>query len=84
MRRPRSSRACGRWPHRHQPLRSLGEIAYAVLASVERRCGRPDAVIPGAYLRPWDDGSVAAVPIRERPPTATLSGRRAGPFPVPS
>jgi glucosyl-3-phosphoglycerate synthase len=67
----------GQRQNRHQSLRSLGEMAYAVLAAVERRCGRPDAVIAGAYLRPWDDGSVAAVPVRERPPIATLSDRAA-------
>lgn len=61
--------------NRHQPLRCLGEMSYAVLAAVERRRGGRDAVIAGAYLRPWDDGSTAAVPVRERPPIATLSDR---------
>ncbi|MGI9183685.1 MAG: glucosyl-3-phosphoglycerate synthase [Solirubrobacteraceae bacterium] len=70
--------------NRHQSLRSLGEMAYAVLAAVQRRCGRPDAVIAGAYLRPWDDGSVAAVPVAERPPIATLSDRRPSRLPVAS
>jgi glycosyltransferase involved in cell wall biosynthesis len=70
--------------NRHQSLRSLGEMAYAVLAAAQRRCGRPDAVIAGAYLRPWDDGSVAAVPVQERPPIATLSDRRPIPLRVPS
>jgi glucosyl-3-phosphoglycerate synthase len=56
--------------NRHQPLRALGEMAYAVLAAVEmrlpERAGRP----AGQYLRPWDDGAVGAVPIQERPPIA--------------
>ncbi|MGH2868179.1 MAG: glucosyl-3-phosphoglycerate synthase [Solirubrobacteraceae bacterium] len=70
--------------NRHQSLRSLGEMAYAVLAAVQRRCGRPDAIIAGAYLRPWDDGSVAAIPVGERPPIATLSDLRTSQLPVSS
>ncbi|MGZ4273579.1 MAG: glucosyl-3-phosphoglycerate synthase [Solirubrobacteraceae bacterium] len=54
--------------NRHQPLRTLGEMAYAVLAAVERRLpGRP-AEAAGQYVRPWEDGAVAAVPVLERPP----------------
>ena len=58
--------------NRHQPLRELGEMAYAVLAAVHQRFpmgerGRP-AVAAGRYLRPWDDGLMAQVPISERPP----------------
>ena len=30
----------GQRQNRHQSLRSLGEMAYAVLAAVERRCGQ--------------------------------------------
>ena len=30
----------GRRQNRHQSLRALGEMAFAVLAAVERRCGR--------------------------------------------
>ena len=55
--------------NRHQSLRALGEMAYAVLAAVENR--RPDrsAIIgAGSYLRPWADGSVSSVPLAERPP----------------
>ncbi len=68
----------GRRQNRHQPLRVLGEMAYAVLAAVERRLGddRP-AVIGGNYLRPWEDGAVVSVPVTERRPLVTLeSGRR--------
>lgn len=60
--------------HRHQPLRALGEMAYAVLAAVERRLGSPEAELDGQYLRPWDDFTVAHVPIDERPPLASLVG----------
>jgi glycosyltransferase involved in cell wall biosynthesis len=55
--------------NRHQPLRTLGEMAYAVLAAVERR--RPAAqrgIGAGAYMRPWEDGTTVNVPVTERPP----------------
>ncbi|HET8980182.1 MAG TPA: hypothetical protein VFN87_18670, partial [Solirubrobacteraceae bacterium] len=76
--------------NRHQPLRALGEMAYAVLAAVERRRGGDradgdsaenrrggeaagvpavnDAPPAGHYLKPWENGAVAAVPVAERPP----------------
>ena len=41
--------------NRHQPLRALGEMAYAVLAAVERRIGADRSAIGGHYLRPWED-----------------------------
>jgi glucosyl-3-phosphoglycerate synthase len=58
--------------NRHQSLRALGEMAYAVLAAVERRIapsqrnGKVDA--DGRYLRPWQGGAVTRVPVLERPP----------------
>jgi glucosyl-3-phosphoglycerate synthase len=58
--------------NRHQSLRALGEMAYAVLAAVEhrivpaQRLGRPEA--DGRYLRPWQDGALTRVPVLERPP----------------
>jgi glucosyl-3-phosphoglycerate synthase len=57
--------------NRHQPLRALGEMAYAVLAAVERRLP-PRSPLGGHYLRPWEDGSVAHVPVAERPPLSSL------------
>ena len=57
--------------NRHQPLRALGEMAYAVLAAVERRLPGRFAQPPGHYLRPWQDGVVASVPVTERPPIVT-------------
>ncbi len=60
----------GQRHNRHQPLRTLGEMAFAVLAAVERR--RPGGRAPdsGAYLRPWADGTSVPVAITERPPLA--------------
>jgi glucosyl-3-phosphoglycerate synthase len=58
--------------NRHQSLRALGEMAYAVLAAVEHRIGpsrateRVDAY--GRYLRPWQGGDVTRVPVLERAP----------------
>ncbi len=77
----------GQRQNRHQPLRALGEMAFAVLAAVERR--RPNGRTPdsNSYLRPWADGTSVPVAIGERPPLATVSGlrRRApGPRRVPS
>ncbi|HEX3803712.1 MAG TPA: glucosyl-3-phosphoglycerate synthase [Solirubrobacteraceae bacterium] len=57
--------------NRHQPLRALGEMAYAVLAAVENRVPEraASACASGArYMRPWEDGLVASVPVKERPP----------------
>jgi glucosyl-3-phosphoglycerate synthase len=53
--------------NRHQPLRALGEMAYAVLAAVERRI-EPRSPAGGHYLLPWQDGAIAHVPVDERPP----------------
>ena len=61
--------------NRHQPLRALGEMAYAVLAAVERRVSDGRSVMGGGYLRPWEDGTVVAVPVLERPPLAQASLR---------
>jgi len=60
----------------HQPLRALGEMAYAVLTAVERRLEHHDRAPDGRYLRPWDDFRVAWVPIAERPPLASLIADR--------
>ena len=58
----------GQRQNRHQPLRVLGEMAYAVLAAVERRIGEPRSAIGGHYLRPWEDCAVVQVAVAERPP----------------
>ena len=59
--------------NRHQPLRSLGEMSYAVLAAVERRLAARPSPLGGHYLRPWDDCSVVQVPITERPSLRSLA-----------
>jgi glucosyl-3-phosphoglycerate synthase len=64
--------------HTHQPLRALGEMSYAVLAAVERRAGDGDGAITGRYVRPWDELSVALVPVDERPPLASFRSVSAG------
>jgi glycosyltransferase involved in cell wall biosynthesis len=66
----------GQRQNRHQPLRALGEMAYAVLAAVERRVADGRSVIAGAYLRPWEDGRVVNVPVLERPPLRALAARQ--------
>jgi glucosyl-3-phosphoglycerate synthase len=58
--------------NRHQPLRALGEMAFAVLAAVERRVDGARSVTGGHYLLPWEDGAVVHVPIDERPPLDSL------------
>jgi glucosyl-3-phosphoglycerate synthase len=58
--------------NRHQSLRSLGEMAYAVLAAVEGRIGGGRAVPAGTYMRPWEDAALGNVPIVERPALRTL------------
>jgi glucosyl-3-phosphoglycerate synthase len=63
--------------NRHQPLRDLGEMAYAVLAAMERRLAGRTSVAGGHYLRPWHDGEVVQVPVIERPPLSTKSANLA-------
>ncbi len=74
--------ALGTRQNRHQPLRALGEMAYAVLAAVEARVddagGSARGVARGHYLRPWEDGVVVTVPVGERPPLASLRAPLAG------
>ncbi|MGX6448612.1 glucosyl-3-phosphoglycerate synthase, partial [Patulibacter sp. S7RM1-6] len=57
----------GERQNRHQPLRDLGLMAYAVLCAVERRIHR-DGPPPHGLRLPWEDGAVRAVPVDERPP----------------
>ncbi len=59
--------------NRHQPLRALGEMAFSVLAAVERRLDGPRSAPAGHYLRPWEDGAVVGVPVDERPPLDSLA-----------
>ena len=63
--------------NRHQPLRDLGEMAFAVLAAVEQRLDGPRSATGGHYLKPWDDGAVVKVPIAERPPLRSILSQAA-------
>ena len=63
--------------NRHQPLRALGEMAFAVLAAVERRLHGARSPTGGHYLRPWEDGAVVHVPVDERPPLHSLTAAAA-------
>jgi hypothetical protein len=62
--------------NRHQSLRALGEMAYAVLAAVERRLPtEPRSSISARYLKPWEDGAFSTVAVTERPPLRLWSRR---------
>lgn len=66
--------------NRHQSLRALGEMAYAVLAAVERRLpSGPRVPISGRYVKPWEDGAISTVALLERPP---LRERRSNAVPA--
>lgn len=66
--------------NRHQPLRALAPMAFAVLCAMERRLGRV-AVVPGSMRLPWADDLPHAVPVLERPP---LTGVAAVPAHAPT
>ena len=59
--------------NRHQPLRDLGAMAFAVLATVERRVRTADAAVPAGLVQPWADGAVRDVMLLERPPLAQFA-----------
>jgi glucosyl-3-phosphoglycerate synthase len=59
--------------NRHQPLRALGEMGFAVLAAVERRIEGPRSATGGQFLRPWEDGRIVRIPVGERPPLRSAS-----------
>jgi glucosyl-3-phosphoglycerate synthase len=63
--------------NRHQPLRALGEMAFAVLTAVEQRVQGQRSATAGHYLRPWEDGAVVRVPVEERPPLDSLNAAAA-------
>ncbi len=63
--------AVGTRQNRHQSLRALGAMAYAVLAAMERRVDRR-LPISGELVLPWDDCRAVDVPVEERPPLASL------------
>jgi glucosyl-3-phosphoglycerate synthase len=70
--------------NRHQSLRDLGAMSYAVMVAAERRLDREPA--PGSYVQPAvQPGSDAltarsrAVAVDERPPLLTLGALTDGP-----
>jgi glucosyl-3-phosphoglycerate synthase len=58
--------------NRHQSLRALGEMAFAVMVAVEQRLEGRRSSSGGQYLRPWDGATTVRVPVVERPPLSTL------------
>jgi glucosyl-3-phosphoglycerate synthase len=59
--------------NRHQPLRDLGAMAFAVLTAVERRIARDGAPpVAAGLVQPWDDGAIRDVPVTERPPLSEV------------
>jgi glucosyl-3-phosphoglycerate synthase len=70
--------------NRHQPLRALGEMAYAVLAAVESRLSGRAAPAAAQYLKPWEDGAVASIPVAERPPIRERYAEQERRLPAPA
>ena len=66
--------------NRHQSLRALSAMAFAVLVAVERRVARDAAEAPVAHglVQPWDGDSVRDVPVEERPPLREVLGSADG------
>jgi glucosyl-3-phosphoglycerate synthase len=54
--------------NRHQSLRALGEMSYAVLAAMEHRLQGPRSVVSGRYVKPWAGGQATTIALVERPP----------------
>ena len=53
--------------NRHQPLRALGEMAFAVLAAVEQRLDGPRSATAGHYLSPGRTAPSRACPSTSAP-----------------
>jgi glycosyltransferase involved in cell wall biosynthesis len=60
--------------NRHQPLRDLGAMAFAVLCAVQARVAPGGDAVPAGLVQPWADGAVRDVPIVERPPLRDVVG----------
>jgi glucosyl-3-phosphoglycerate synthase len=59
--------------NRHQPLRALGAMAYAVTVAVERRVSAAGAPAPGPLVRPHDGRlELTDVAVEERPSLRSL------------
>jgi glucosyl-3-phosphoglycerate synthase len=70
--------AVGTRQNRHQPLRELGAMAFAVLCAVQSRVD-PSGITPAGMVQPWAGGAVRDVPVLERPPLASLDSLRVVP-----
>jgi glycosyltransferase involved in cell wall biosynthesis len=60
--------------NRHQSLRDLGAMAFAVLCAVQARIAPAGDAVPAGLVQPWDGGAVRDVPVLERPPLRQLAG----------
>lgn len=69
--------------NRHQPVRALGEMAFAIMVAVEQRLEGRCSSSAGQYLRPWDDAATVRVPVGERPPLVTLRSAGQSSTPAP-
>jgi glucosyl-3-phosphoglycerate synthase len=58
--------------NRHQSLRDLGAMAFAVLCAVQSRIAPGGDAVPAGLVQPWDGGAVRDVPVLERPPLRQL------------
>jgi glucosyl-3-phosphoglycerate synthase len=58
--------------NRHQALRDLGAMAFAVLCAVQARVAPGSDAVPAGLVQPWDGGAVRDVPVLERPPLRQL------------
>ena len=60
--------------NRHQSLRDLGAMAYAVMAAAQHRVAPLGGVVAGPFVQPGgpDGADVRQVPVDERPPLASL------------
>ncbi len=66
--------------NRHQPLRDLGAMAYAVLVAASRRIAALDGSLPGSLVQPVGLGfEPREVPVEERPPLASLESSTRAP-----
>jgi glucosyl-3-phosphoglycerate synthase len=63
--------------NRHQSLRDLGAMAFAVLCAVQERIAPGGDAVPAGLVQPWNGGAVRDVPVLERPPLAQLAGGEA-------
>ena len=69
--------------NRHQPLRELGAMAFAVLCAVDRRLDGNRGAFPAGLVQPWAGGAIRDVPVVERPAMRDVT-RDPGPYLAPA